>query len=158
MGPSFPQQVSTFTDEFDIMLLELMTKVCDSTGQTHEEFLAELESIDIDSDEDSNSDDDDDTNSDDNSMNTEGVNDEDTDLTDTSEVEMWRDTINVASSDDEEDMEVEEMVLRPLPVNTYRPMYLLQRSNAAGKENRDPLEGGFLQLPKKQTLRNLMKW
>ena len=91
----------------------------------------------------------------------------DTDLTDTTdEIEVWRDPINVtANSDDddddddeEEDMEVEEMVLRPLPVNTYRPMYLLQRSNAAGKENRDPLEGGVLQLPKKQTLRKLMKW
>src|SRR5579862_9873568 len=47
-GPTFNEEVETFIDSFDLIIAELMSKVCRSTGQTKEELVAELETLEID--------------------------------------------------------------------------------------------------------------
>ena len=47
MGDTFAEQVDDFVEDFDMIINELLGKVCESTGQSQEELLRELEEMDI---------------------------------------------------------------------------------------------------------------
>jgi hypothetical protein len=148
MGPSFTEEVDTFVDEFDQIILEHLGKVCGSTGQTQEELLKELESLDID---DSESDEESD-------ISDYQDNSDDSDLCDyTDETESQGGKIIVKFPPSPKDEEKRESVLRPLGVNS-RPMYLLRRRvGACYNGKKENMYSSELNLPERETLRKLMK-